>query len=244
MNPKDTRNAAQRRENAHTAPAPITSQITRKGPRVILADSRAVTIEDRNRDGGHKRYRLAIPRYTTALERFGPDAVVYEYRLNFPKHLDVLDHEDAAQMWATVEALAPDAFVKLEDSRSASPFPTKPHAHFISAHLLPNLPGLWRFPDPLDLEDMQSSTPERRTLFGFFCYTAKPVLGGAARPTREEYGRFGGHFDREELDRHEMAAQDRTNAARRRAQKRGLKTLPVCLGWATGGRKRASNRAA
>lgn len=218
----------------------IVSQITPQGRRVILADGREVKVTDRNKDNGRKRYRLAIPRHMAALERFGPEAVVWEYRLTFPEHLDVLDHDHAEQMWATIEALAPDAFLKLEDARSASPFPARPHAHFISARLLPDMPGLWRYPAPLDMEDRQPSTPECRTLFGFFCYMAKPVLGGAARPTPEDLRRFS----REELTRQELTAQDRTDVARKRAQERGFKALPGSAGWVTGGKKRKSKRAA
>ncbi|MBB5297487.1 hypothetical protein [Deinococcus metallilatus] len=232
-------NAAQRGENPHTLPA-IVSHISPKGPRVVLADGRAVTVEDRNRDSGRKRYRLAIPRYAAALKRFGPDAVVYEYCLTFPAHLDVLDHEDTEHMEDTIRALAPDAFLKVEDSRTPSPLPFDPHGHFVSTVLLPDMPGLWRYPDPLDVLDMVPSSDTHRTLFGFFCYVAKPVLGGAERPTPEDCGRF----TPDELARHEMAAQDRTDAARKRAQERGFKALPDSSGWVTGGKKRKGKRAA
>jgi len=234
---KDT---AQRGINPNTNPAPVVSQITRKGPRVILANGRAVEVEDRNKDSGFKRHRLAKLRYAAALKRFGPDAVVYEYCLTFPAHLDVLDHQDAGEMWRIVEALAPAAFMKLVDSRTPSPFPFDPHSHFFSARLLPDMPGLWRYPDPLDMLDMVPSTETHRTLYGFFCYTAKPVLGGAERPNPEDCGRFS----REELDRQEMAAQDRTDTARARAEAQGYATLPDCSGWVTGGKKRAGKRAA
>lgn len=234
-----TKNARPEGEKPHAGSA-IVSKISKRGPRVILADGRAVEVEDRNKDGGFKRHRAAKPRYSRALERFGPDAVVYEYGLTFPAHLDVLNHQDVEEMWALIMALAPDAFLKLEDSRTSSLFPFKPHAHFITTVRLPEIDGLWCYPEPLDMLDMVPSTANQRTLYGFFCYTAKPVLAGAARPSPEDYRRF----TRDELARHELAAQDRTDAARALAQAQGYATLPDCCGWVIGGKKRAGKRAA
>lgn len=238
----DSTSAAEGGDFAHITehkPA-LVSQISKRGPRVVLADGRAVTTEDRNKDSGFRRHRAGKPRYTKALERFGPDAVVYEYVLDFAAHLDVLSYSDTEDMWATIEALAPDAFLKLEDARTTSPFPFKAHGHFISTILLDTMPGLWRYPDPLDMLDMVPSTDTHRTLYGFFYYTAKPVLGGAARPNREDCGRF----TRDELARQEMAAQDRTDHARAQAQAQGHAKLPDCCGWVTGGKKRSGKRAA
>ncbi len=233
----DSTIAVPEEENPHTAPA-ILSQITRKGKRVILADGREVEVTDRNRDTDAKRRRAARSRYKAAVTRWGLDAVVYEYRLTFPAHLDVLDELDADTMRAMIEALDPDAFYKLEDVRNASPFPINPHAHLLSTRDLPPMPGLWRHPEPLDLYTVNLSDDDTRTVYGFFWYTAKPALGGAVRPTPRQYKKLRQQFSKDELVRHLLVAQQRTNAAQARAWAQSRGNLPDTVGWLIGGKKR------
>lgn len=192
-----TGNARAAGENGYTDTA-IVSKLTPKGPRVILADGREVKVKDRNHDTGKKRDRTAKARFRRIRKAFPAGAVVWEYGLRFPDHLDVLDHGDAQTMWDTIEAIAPDAVVKLEDVRSNSLSPEGPHAHFLSTVFLSpdDIPGLWRYPEPLDLEAQERSSQTRRTLYGFLWYTAKPVLGGAVtlhkdKENRQLVRRFG-----------------------------------------------------
>lgn len=217
----------------------IISKIGAKGAKYVLADGRQVKIEDRNIDTDGKRRRLALARYEKAVQRWGLEATVYEYRLTFPAHLDVLDHQDADAMWAMINVLAPDAFLKMEDVRGTSTFPTTPHGHFVSTVLLPDdMPGLWRHPEPLDMHTINLSDKDIRTLYGFFWYIAKPTLGGAVRPGKKQYRTLRQQFSKEDLARHLLAAQDRTAAAQARSKTNGHCKLPDTAGWITGGKKR------
>jgi len=231
---KNSRKTLPEGEFTHTA---VVSKITPKSAKYVLADGRQVKVEDRNTDTDSKRHLLALPRYSKAVQRWGLEATVYEYRLTFPAHLDVLDHQDADTMRAMIQVLAPDAVYKLEDNRSSSSFPTAPHAHFLSTLLLPPMPGLWRHPDPLDLYTIDLSDCDTRTVYGFFWYTAKPVLGGAVRPTPRQYKKLMWQFSKDDLVRQLLAAQDRTNAAKARAKTLGHAKLPDTFGWITGGKK-------
>lgn len=222
---------------------PFYSKLSKKAARYIVHDGQSTRLTDRNTDTDAKRRRTARSRYESAVKRWGQEATVYEYRLKFPTHMDVLDHDDANTLFATVEALAPDAFIKLEDARSGSPFPTNPHAHFLSTYLLPDMPGLWRHPAPLDLYTVNLSDDQERTVYGFFWYTAKPVLGGAVRPTHRQYQKLRQRFSQEDLVRQHLVAQQRTDAATARAQANGHAGLPDTAGWITGGKKRKKHAA-